>query len=55
MWVRWPDFWLPSDPDEALAALTRAHELAGSERVEVTCAVKVRWQRRFLHHVALHR
>jgi len=37
VWVRWPDFWLPSDPDEALAALTWAHQLAGSERVEITC------------------
>jgi hypothetical protein len=37
MWVRWPDFWLPLDPDEALAALTRAHLLARSERVEITC------------------
>lgn len=36
-WVRWPDFWLPSDPEEALAALTRAHRLAGEERVEVSC------------------
>ena len=91
VWVRWPDFWLPSDPDEALAALTRAHQLAGSERVEIACgggigrtgtalaalcvlegmdpdsavmwvrshyhrrAVEVRWQRRFLHRVAVHR
>lgn len=37
VWVRWPDFWLPSDPAEALVALTRAHQSAGSERVEITC------------------
>lgn len=35
VWVRWPNFWLPSDPDEAAAALTRARRLAVSERVEI--------------------
>ena len=91
LWVRWPDSWLPSNPDEALAALTRAHQLASHERVEIACgggvgrtgtalaalcvlegmqpdtavmwvrshyhprAVEVRWQRRFLRHVAAHR
>ena len=38
VWVRWPDFWLPADPDEALAALIQAHRLADSERVEITCS-----------------
>jgi hypothetical protein len=91
VWVRWPDFWVPSDPEEALAALARAHRLADGERVEITCgggigrtgtglaalcvlegmdpdtavtwvrshyhprAVEVRWQRRFLHRVAVDR
>lgn len=35
--MRWSDFWLPADPDEALAALRRAHQLANEERVEITC------------------
>ena len=36
--VRWPDFWVPSDPDDALDALHEAHRRAGAgERVEVAC------------------
>jgi hypothetical protein len=37
-WLRWPDFRLPADDTEALAALTQAWERAGAERVEVACA-----------------
>jgi hypothetical protein len=36
-WVRWPDFWLPSDRPAAEAALREAWERAASERVEVAC------------------
>lgn len=36
-WVRWPDFWLPSDPEEAGTALREAWERAAAERVEVAC------------------
>ena len=36
--IRWPDFWVPSDPDDALDALHEAHRRAGAgERVEVAC------------------
>src|SRR5690606_38546247 len=36
--IRWPDFWVPTDLDDALDALHEAHSriLAG-ERVEVAC------------------
>ena len=37
-YVRWPDFWVPADPDDALSAL---HEALGrarrGHRVEVAC------------------
>lgn len=36
-WVRWPDFGLPRDRDDALVALREAHRRAASERVEVAC------------------
>ena len=36
-WVRWPDFWLPADPDDARAALRSAWERSPGERVEVAC------------------
>jgi protein-tyrosine phosphatase len=36
-WIRWPDFWLPSDRDDARAALREAWERAAGERVEVAC------------------
>ncbi|MFC3981627.1 protein-tyrosine phosphatase family protein [Streptosporangium jomthongense] len=36
-WLRWPDFWLPSDRTEAVKALREVWERAGSERVEVAC------------------
>ncbi len=36
-WVRWPDFRLPSDRADAVAALREAWERAAEERVEVAC------------------
>ena len=36
-WVRWPDFRLPRDPDEAVAALREALDRAATGRVEVAC------------------
>ncbi|MDN5919422.1 MAG: protein phosphatase [Pseudonocardia sp.] len=36
-WVRWPDFWLPSDPAAFAASLRELLDRAGSERVEVAC------------------
>jgi hypothetical protein len=36
-WVRWPDFRLPTDPDDARDALRELWRRAGSERVEVAC------------------
>ncbi|HVQ94714.1 MAG TPA: protein-tyrosine phosphatase family protein [Mycobacteriales bacterium] len=36
--VRWPDFWIPTDRADALAALHEAHRRAhAGERVEVAC------------------
>ena len=36
--VRWADFWVPADREEALDALGEAHRRAlGGERVEVAC------------------
>ncbi|GAA5190168.1 protein-tyrosine phosphatase family protein [Rugosimonospora acidiphila] len=37
-WLRWPDFWLPTDREDARAALREVWERADSERVEVACA-----------------
>jgi hypothetical protein len=37
-WVRWPDWWLPADPQDARDALTDAWRRAATERVEVACA-----------------
>jgi protein-tyrosine phosphatase len=36
-WLRWPDFWLPSDRGQARRVLTEAWERAASDRVEVAC------------------
>ncbi|MFB9428339.1 protein-tyrosine phosphatase family protein [Streptoalloteichus tenebrarius] len=36
-WLRWPDFWLPSDRAEASTVLREAWERAENERVEVAC------------------
>lgn len=36
--VRWPDFWIPTHREDALAALREAHQRAYlGERVEVAC------------------
>jgi hypothetical protein len=36
--LRWPDFWIPLDSDDALDALRELHRRAlAGERVEVTC------------------
>jgi hypothetical protein len=36
--IRWPDFWVPLDRADALAALREAHRRArAGERVEVAC------------------
>jgi hypothetical protein len=37
-WLRWPDFRLPADPDQARRALTEAWRRSATERVEVACA-----------------
>lgn len=36
-WVRWPDFRLPADPADALAALCEAWGRCAQDRVEVAC------------------
>jgi hypothetical protein len=36
-WLRWPDFWLPSDRSEATAALREVWARAESDRVEIAC------------------
>jgi len=36
-WLRWPDFRLPADPDETVAALTEVHARARLQRVEIAC------------------
>lgn len=36
-WVRWPDFRLPADRDEAYAVLREAWERSADERVELAC------------------
>jgi len=36
-WIRWPDFWLPSDRSAAVAALREAWQRSERERVEVAC------------------
>jgi len=36
-WIRWPDFWLPTDRDQARAVLREAWERAAGERVEFAC------------------
>ncbi|MEV0134051.1 protein-tyrosine phosphatase family protein [Dactylosporangium sp. NPDC050688] len=37
-WIRWPDFWLPSDRTDAVDALSEALKRAGDERVEIACS-----------------
>ncbi|PYE16791.1 hypothetical protein DFR67_10731 [Williamsia limnetica] len=36
-WLRWRDFWLPADRDEAADAFREAWSRSESERVEVAC------------------
>ncbi|MGN9908254.1 protein-tyrosine phosphatase family protein [Phytohabitans sp. LJ34] len=36
-WIRWPDFWLPSDRRQARDTLREAWERAAGERVEIAC------------------
>lgn len=36
-WLRWPDFLLPLDSDDAVAAIREAHDRSESDRVEVAC------------------
>ena len=37
-WVRWPDFWLPTDDTELVEALFEVYERAGAgARVEMAC------------------
>lgn len=36
-WVRWPDFRLPADDEDAREALREAWELAPTARVELAC------------------
>jgi hypothetical protein len=36
-WLRWPDFWLPSDRGAARESLHEVWECAATERVEVAC------------------
>lgn len=38
VWIAWPDFRLPRDPEAAVATLVRIHAAAAEERVEVACA-----------------
>jgi hypothetical protein len=37
-WLRWPDFWLPSDHAATADALREAWARATAERVEIACA-----------------
>ncbi|WP_017238387.1 protein-tyrosine phosphatase family protein [Streptomyces sp. SS] len=37
-WLRWPDFWLPSDRAATTAALREAWARAQADRVEIACA-----------------
>jgi protein-tyrosine phosphatase len=36
-WLRWPDFWLPSDQAQAREVLHEAWEGAMTQRVEIAC------------------
>ncbi|GAB3446822.1 protein-tyrosine phosphatase family protein [Actinophytocola sediminis] len=37
-WLDWPDFWVPTDAEKAVAAIRALHGRAGAgERVEVAC------------------
>lgn len=36
-WIRWPDFWVPTDFDQAATILRDGYDRAVSERVEIAC------------------
>jgi protein-tyrosine phosphatase len=36
-WIRWPDFWLPTDRVHAARVLTEAWQRAATQRVEIAC------------------
>lgn len=36
-WVRWPDFWLPTNRSDARDAFDEAWHRAATERIEVAC------------------
>lgn len=36
-WLRWPDFWLPSDRSQARGILAEVWDRASNERVEIAC------------------
>jgi protein-tyrosine phosphatase len=36
-WLRWPDFWLPTDRPALAAALREILKRATTERVEIAC------------------
>ncbi|GAA3940238.1 protein-tyrosine phosphatase family protein [Actinoplanes auranticolor] len=36
-WLRWPDFWLPADREQAVQLLRETWERAADERVEIAC------------------
>lgn len=36
-WIRWPDFWLPDDPEALADALWQGLRRAHDERVEIGC------------------
>lgn len=37
-WLRWPDWWLPTERGDARNALVELYQRAGSERVELACS-----------------
>jgi hypothetical protein len=37
-WLRWPDWWVPVDPDDASQAFDELWQRAGYQRVEVACS-----------------
>lgn len=36
-WLRWPDFWLPTDREQARRVLHEAWRRAADDRVEIAC------------------
>jgi hypothetical protein len=36
-WLKWPDFWLPTDRQQARETLENAWDIADTERVEIAC------------------